>query len=251
MALTNQKKHDFIVNAKSYIDNAVSDDYIRERILSIGYDENRLNEGLAMQEKARESRERQLAAMNKAKALHTKLKETYKVNHDIYISDARLLRSTFHRNIPVKEKLGLYGRNKRSVTGYIERARTFYNTILKEKDILDQLAQFNITAETIQEKLAGVAEVEKAYITFIDADRAAQDATDENDKELMKLRDWIRIFQDACRIVLRGKPQLKEKVGILVRSSKPPKKKKEENSADNTENNETVPENAAGENEAA
>ena len=57
------------------------------------------------------------------------------------------------------------------------------------------------------------------------AEKESQDATDQSSRELGKLRDWIRELQDACRIVLKGKPQLLEKVGILVRSSKPSRNK--------------------------
>ncbi len=105
------------------------------------------------------------------------MREIFSVNYKSYVEEVRLLRSTFIRNISVKEKL------------------------------------------------VGLDEVEKAYQEFLAVDRESQDATHESNREYEKLLDWIREFQDACRIVLKDRPQLLEKVGILVRSAKPRKKK--------------------------
>ena len=228
MGISSQKRKDFIVNAKNYLENAGTDSFINEQILTIGYDENRLNEGRAMQKKAWETREKQIMLLNKAKSLHTRLREEFVLRLKSFTGDVRLFRSTFIRDIPVKEKLQLYGERKRSIPGYLEQARAFYSTLLKEKDILNQLAAFNITAETVQAKLTEIDDIEKKYAAYKDADQDAQNATDECGKEFRKLRDWIRIFQDACRIVLKEKPQLQEKVGILVRSSRLRRKSKSE-----------------------
>lgn len=245
MSITKQKKKDFILNAKAYLENAGDDAYIKEQVLSIGYDENRLNEGRAVQQAAWESREKQLVAMNKARALHTLLEETFKTNYGSFVADSRLLRSTFIRDVPVKEKLGLFGKRKRHVASYIEAARTFYDTLLAEKEILDQLVQLNFNPETIQVKLASIDEVEKAYGGYKDAEKEAQAATEQCDKEFKKLQDWIRVFQDACRIVLKERPQLLEKVGILVRSSKPKKKEVAENEGEDPGGGESEQEEAA------
>ena len=247
MALTKQTKQDLILNVKGYLDNVASDSYIKEQIATLGYAEERIQEGFSQWEKSRSSRERQLSARNKAIALHTKLEEIFAVHHKTFMDDRRLFRSTFMREIPVKEKLGLYGSRRRNVANYLEQARTLYTTLLKEKEILGRLAKFNITAETVQSRLAGLTEVEKAYGAFTAADKEAQDATDECDREVQKLQDWVRILQDACRIVLKGKKQLLEKVGILVRSSKPRKKKE----TDGTENDNTEDIESSGSSDAA
>jgi hypothetical protein len=228
MAITNQAKADFITNAKTYIENAAADPYIQQQILAIGYDENRLNEGRLLQEKAETTRERQLRLRNRARSLHSQMQEAFAISYRRYLDDVRLFRSTFIRDIPIKEKLGLYGPSRRKMSWFLERSRTMYNTLLKEPALLDQVKKFNFTVESIQEKLAEIEAVEKAYMASEDAEMAAQDATDENNKEYEKLLDWIRELQDACRIVLKGKPQLLEKVGILVRSSKPSRNKETE-----------------------
>jgi hypothetical protein len=228
MSITRQNKTNFIVHANAYIDAVRADAFIKEQLQAVGYDETRLNEGSALQSKTQESRERQLVLMDRAKSLNARLKETFDTELTLYLGDVRLLRSSFIRDIPLKKRLGLIGERKRSIAGYLEQARVFYNVILDEPNILSRVEKFNFTAETIQAKLDRVEQVEQAFMAYKETSKEAQDATDQCDKDFKKLQDWIRELQDACRIVLKDKPQLMEKVGILVRSSKPAKKKQEQ-----------------------
>jgi hypothetical protein len=224
MGITTQKKNDLVVNVKSYLENVSNDPYIKEQIKLRGYDDKRLEEGFAMQKKAEESRQNQLRMKDKSKSLNKQLNEKLSTKIKDFTSDIRLLRSAFYRDIGMKEKLHLYGKKKRNISGYLEQARTFYNTILHEQAILEQLVTLNITQETIQEKLKEIDDVEKDFMAFKEVNKDTQEATDESNKDFEKLRDWIRLFQNACRIVLKERPQLLEKVGILVRSTKPRRK---------------------------
>ncbi len=224
MKITVQKKNEFIVIAKSYLENVITDPYIKEQIKLRGYDDKRLEEGSALQKIADENRQNQLRIRDKSKSLNKQLQNKLATMLKDFTNDIRLLRSAFFRNIGMKERLHLYGERKRTIPGYLEQARTFYNTILKEQDVLEQLAKLNITNETIQEKLKEINELEKDFIAFKEANKGAQESTDEYNKDYEKLHDWIRVFQNACRIVLKERPQLLEKVGLLVRSTKPRRK---------------------------
>lgn len=229
MALTRISRANFILYSKEYILNAQKDPYISQQILNVGYDENRLNEGLAQQQTTNDSRQKLISAKNKAKALGTELRNLFKEKSKIFLADKQLLKSTFIRKIEIKERIGLYGITKRNVPGFIIQARNHYNSLITEVDILSQVSKFNITAETLAEKLAGIDELEEAHRKFMDADKAIEDATDVFEKEYGKLIDWIREFQNACRIVLKDRIQLLEKVGVMVRSAPLPRKKATEN----------------------
>jgi hypothetical protein len=63
--------------------------------------------------------------------------------------------------------------------------------------------------------------LEQSYRLFEKANKSSLDATDIRNKDFEKLRDWVLVFQAVCQIALKEKPQLMEKVGILVRSTNP------------------------------
>lgn len=229
MQLTRITREKFIVYSKDWLINASNDPYISQQILTIGYDEIRLNEGLAQQQTANDSRQQLITAKNKAKSLGTELKKIFKEKSRIFVDHRRLLKSSFIRKIEIKEKIGLYGTTRQNVPGFIIQARNHYNSLITEVDILSEVAKFNITAETLAENLTGIDQLEEAHRKFMDADKAVEDATDVFEKEYGKLIDWIREFQDACRIVLKDRIQLLEKVGVMVRSAPLPSKKATDN----------------------
>ncbi len=223
MSISTQKIEDFIINSKMYLVNAQKDDYVRAQIPSVGYDTARMEEGSALQQQAFEARQTQLQWRNISKSLHSAMNELFKTSFTNYMDDLRLFRSAFLRNEAVAKKLGLPGERKRSVSGFLEQAQVLYGTVLREPKLLTEVEKFNLTEPIVQAKLAEVAAVEDAYQKAKNAEKSAQDATDALKKLLQKLKDWVREFQNACRIVLKEKPQLLEKVGVQVRSSKRPK----------------------------
>ena len=226
MQITKITSENFIVYSKEWLITASKDPYISQQILNVGYDENRLNEGLAQQQTTHDSRQQLLSAKNTAKSLGTELRKIFKEKLRIFVDDRRLLKSAFIRKIEIKEKIGLYGITKQSVPGFIEQARNHYNSLIDEVQILAQVEKFKITAESRADKLSGIDDLEEAHRKFVEADKAVEDAMDVFEKEYGKLMDWLREFQDACRIVLKDRPQLLEKVGVGVRSA-PLSRKKE------------------------
>ncbi|UCH92701.1 MAG: hypothetical protein JSV88_20725 [Candidatus Aminicenantes bacterium] len=239
MKISRKNKAQFIIDAKTIIENAKNDEYIKERILTIGYDDARIEEGLNLQKVAESTNETQDQVFNKKLSLNVEMKNVFKDAFKIYIGYVRLFRSSFKKDLNLKEKLGLYGKRQRTIKGFINQSRIFYSTILKESDILSAVEKFNLNREKIQSELQLIDKVEKAYMDYEAAATKSQRATEVRDDAFEKLYNWIRVFQEACKIVLRDAPQLLEKVGILVRSSRPAKKRTTDNpnvTADNTNN---------------
>jgi hypothetical protein len=173
MKIAEQKKKDFVVHAKTYLDNAMSDPYIKEQILLQGYDDKRMQEGFDMQKKAENTREKQLMMKQTSKSLNTQLKDQFRKKIKYFTDDVRLLQSVFYRDIGMKEKLNLYGRKKRTIAGYLEQVRALYNTLLQEPTILEKLVKLNITGETIQVKLKEIDELEQSYRLFEKANKSS------------------------------------------------------------------------------
>ncbi len=217
MGLTKRPKNDIIFSAKIYLNNAATDSYIASQLAYRGFVSSRLEEGCTLQEKAWSSRQKQLLAMNKAKGLYNDFKTAFNAQKKIFKDEIMIFRCTFFRDEVAKEKLGLNGKKKRDMKGYIEEARVFYSAFEKEPGLLKKLEKFNFTATTVKERLEGLKLVERAYFTFFNAQKEAKIATAENNRDIRDLQDWLRVFQAVCRSVLSDKPQYLEKVGLTLR----------------------------------
>ncbi len=214
MGLTKIPKNEIILSSRNYLNNAATDPTISRRLASRGYDASRIEEGHILQKKAWSSRLRQLAAMNKAKGLHKDFKKVFATQRKLFMDEVMIFRCTFFRDEAAQQVLGLPGKKKRDMKGYLEEARAFYATFNKEPGLLKKVEKFNFTASTVKERLDGLKGIEQAYFTYFNAQKEAQIATAENNRDVRDLQDWLRVFQAVCKAVLTGKPQYLAKIGV-------------------------------------
>ncbi|MCP4214971.1 MAG: hypothetical protein GY765_09950 [bacterium] len=212
-------KTKLVASIYRYTNDAKTNEYISQQIPTVGYDETRMGEATSLLEEADLSREKQLSFRTEARAEFAVFYGLFKASLTMLQDDFRLFRSTFRDDIPAQKRLELNGRRKRDIHGHLEGARKTYKKILSNPNLMGHLAKFAFTAESIDAKLAALDELEAAYAKAVAADKLAQDATAECDKAFDRLTDWLQDFQAACRICLKDRPQLMEKVGILVRSA--------------------------------
>ncbi len=216
MGITKIPKNEIILNSKNYLNNAATDPTISRRLAYRGFVASRIEEGRILQKKACSSRLRQLLAMNKAKGLYKDFKTVFATQRKLFMDEVMIFRCTFFRDEAAKQALGLTGKKKRDMKGYIEEARVFYSTFEKEPGLLKKVEKFNFTASTVKERLDGLKQLEQAYFTYFNAKKEAQVATAENNLAIRDLQDWLRVFQAVCRAVLAGKPQYLAKVGVVL-----------------------------------
>ncbi|MCX6582814.1 MAG: hypothetical protein NT166_21775 [Candidatus Aminicenantes bacterium] len=85
--------------------------------------------------------------------------------------------------------------------------------MLKDK-IYNRIAKFQITKEMLQADLNLVQDFEVANREKIDARGVYQRATAARNEAYHPLKHWMKEFEKSCRIVLKDKPQLCERLGF-------------------------------------
>ncbi|WP_289054393.1 hypothetical protein [Carboxylicivirga marina] len=82
---------------------------------------------------------------------------------------------------------------------------------------LSAYAQFGITQEMLEAGQAEILAVEAQDETIMREKGDAQNATMERDDSFEKLAEWVQDYETIARIALIDKPQLLEKLGIVVK----------------------------------
>ncbi|MFV0266296.1 MAG: hypothetical protein ACK5HT_04085 [Draconibacterium sp.] len=90
--------------------------------------------------------------------------------------------------------------------------------ILANDDWKTVLAGFGQTEEKLNAQLAAVEGVATASETKKKEMGDAQNSTQERDMKLEELVEWVSDYEVIARIALADKPQLLEKLGIVVKS---------------------------------
>jgi hypothetical protein len=134
--------------------------------------------------------------------------------HALYAPLAGTARAVFRDERDVLTALGLTGKHDKSYAGRIGRMRGFITEARKA----DRLARFadesEVDAGELDELEAALASAEKGMTTQDRKASRSQHATGSREAAFAALTKWMLKMQGHARVVLRGKPQLLEMLGI-------------------------------------
>ena len=115
-----------------------------------------------------------------------------------------------------RAQLGLPARQPRGTAGFIQTAYTVFDNLATT----GLLADFGYTAEKIAAERAKIEAYDQADQAQAEAKGAQEQGTQDQEAALAELNKWIGTYTTIAKSALRSKPQLLEKLGIKVRSSK-------------------------------
>lgn len=95
------------------------------------------------------------------------------------------------------------------------QARQFYLNALADATVSEKMADYGITQAKLENGKALLDQAEAANAAQKKEKGEAQQATQERDKAMDSLEEWLSDFIVIARIALEDKPQLLEKLGIV------------------------------------
>lgn len=104
------------------------------------------------------------------------------------------------------------------INDWIQAGIAFYNSLLLESVILEELAKYNFTTERLiaeKQELEGLLQLRMQSAL---EKGQAQEATRQRNQKLEELEDYCSVLKAVVTIALADRPQLMESLGILVRS---------------------------------
>ena len=213
-----QSIEDRLSAAQVALDNALGDAELQEALAVYGYDADKLQEGRQLYETARSLHDQQRAEYGDQYAATDALQSAWEEAKTVYIRHVKVARVAFKRSRGTWEELGLSGKRKRTISGWLTQARQFYTNALADPDILTALGEFGITQEKLEAGRALVDDVEAANAAQEKEKGEAQAATVARDEALDALDEWMSDFVAIARVALEDRPQQLEKLGIVAPS---------------------------------
>lgn len=200
------------------MENTLTDTEILGLLSEFGYDEAKVNAGKELYNSANEKFQQQKTEYGEQYAASKELQTKWDAANSIYMKHVKVARVALQNDYGAFLKLGLGGDRKRSLSGWLVQTRQFYSNALGDAGIKTKLAGFGITEAKLQEGKNLTDEVEAANIAHKKERGEAQQATLDRDKALDILEDWLSDFIAISRIAFEDKPQLLEKMGVVVLS---------------------------------
>jgi hypothetical protein len=203
-------------DARTALINASRDADLEGPLAAFGYDAARIQEGIDLldaAEAAVQSRTRkfgeQIDATEAVNAAFETAREEY---HDL-IGVARV---ALKGRDGLAQTLDLSGRRARSMSEGLTQMQTFYDHAAESAPILEALARFNVTEETLRDARARLDGLPELRATQEQQLGDAQRATAQRDDAVAALDSWMQDFTDIARIAFRRDPQLLEKLEITA-----------------------------------
>lgn len=208
----------YIGDCKLLINNSLNDENIKQTVGQFGYTEPKLTEGqtlLGTVETLQQNQSKEYGEQYQAKSeLDIKRKQT----HGGYMDLITICRIALRDDVGAQQGLGLNQTRKASYSGWLAQALLFCNNLIANPDYTLKLEQFGQNIEKIQTIKTAILETQVLNEKYNSEKGEAQQATKDRDKKIDELNQWISDYTKIVRIALKDRPQLLEKLGILVRS---------------------------------
>ena len=199
------------------INNSLSDPLILNAVSLMGYNQEKLLEGQNLLDEATtlvETQKREYGEVDAAQQVF----DNQRTNaHKVYMAVLAISKIAFKGDVQAISTLDLTGRRASTFSGWLNQTRSFYRAILANEAWKTELAKYGQTEAMLTAELAMIDAVATASENKKKEMGDAQNATQERDEKIEELAEWVTDYEVIARIALADKPQLLEKLGIVVK----------------------------------
>ena len=197
----------YFTAADAAIEQARRDPEIAVALAKVGYDDNEMQRGRLLLEKAEERyRERLDKKGGQSEAEHD-LELAIAQAETLFTRHWRLARVTFKQQPEVREALGLNVKLARTFTYWHQQAIRFYKEALKDSEIVAALGRYGIDAQDLEEVGNLVLQaIDKEKLWRFD-ECAEGGADDACDAAIQAFDDWFDDFREVAEVALEDDPE--------------------------------------------
>ncbi|MGE5605701.1 MAG: hypothetical protein ACM3YE_08430 [Bacteroidota bacterium] len=213
------KTADFLMSAKTMIENALSDDTVKTALANYGYDEARLQAGKALYDEALELDLAQKKETGEKVAATAEFNNLWAEADQQYMKTLKVARIVLKDLYKADQAAMLYGVRKQSFNGWQEQAVSFYANILNDPELLAAMARYGYPEEKLKEEYEMVKQVVAKNLRQKKEKGESEQATRIRDQKLDELADFVSDLRGIAKVALADIPDYLEKLGILARSA--------------------------------
>lgn len=173
----------------------------------LGYDQAKIAEGKQLLADAK-------ALVNRQKVEYGEQYEASEIVNDaraaatrVYTPTLTLARIALKREPAAPAALALHGARKRTLSGWLEQATTFYSNLLANPQWVAEMAKFNRDQAALEAEQSVIQTLVAANLNQEQEKGEAQAATRARDAKLDELYDWYADYRDVAVIALDGHPE--------------------------------------------
>ena len=205
---------DRLAAARLAIEGALADPEVLAELSVFGYEQTRIEEGLALYQETRSLNEAQMAKYGDQYDATANVNSAWEIADSEFAVSRRIARIAMKDNLKALGSLRLNESRKKRFAKWTVQAEAFYNNLLAEPALITQMGRFGYDQARLEAEAAQVRSVIDADVVQEGAKGQAQEGTLMRDEKLDALDEWMSDFKAVARIALTDNPQRLEKLGF-------------------------------------
>jgi hypothetical protein len=235
MVLSNKKVEKYLHETGITLLSLKEDLPIKEKIVSFGHTEERLDMGIQLFKGVESVYHELLGKRGEQAKLSFSVKEKFAEVSKTFSFYVDVFKTALHDTPGSIKELGLEGKRKASIPAFLTQAGTFYSNVKVKEHILAEVTAFEVTAEKMQKEWDKVSEVRDLHQQLINLIGECQRLTVDRDEKLAELRRYMHQLKAILFMLFENdNHQTLERIGIFVRNRPKPKPSEEENGGGET-----------------
>lgn len=210
------KLADRLEDYRTIVQNAQSDSEIKTALAAFGYTDERLLAGNDLYQETFNLFTKQNKERQDVREVSEQLFSSRDLAEEAYEQTCKLCRIVFRKE-PALQSIIPSVLVYSPFASWKLNAWKMYDALANNATALALLTPVGITAEVLQQRKDELDALEQLYNQRNIEEGEAQQATRDRDAKMDELKEYCRDLREMARIALDDRPQLLEKLGILVR----------------------------------
>ncbi len=207
-----------LTSADLAITNALNDEQIMQELQVYTFDKARIEVGQKLLKETVALNQQQQKEYGDQYGATKARDDAWEIAHKVYMKSVKIARIAFNDDPGALAALQLNGDRKRSISGWLNQAKTYYGNLMGNPKWLQKMQQYGYSTEKLKGEVKLVDAVETANQKANKELGEAQESTQIRDAKLDQLQKWFSEFIGVLRVALSDNPQQLEKLGIVVKS---------------------------------
>ncbi|MGB3779087.1 MAG: hypothetical protein WA960_12065 [Tunicatimonas sp.] len=207
--MTNEEQ---VRRTKTAVEAVLAYARLQKAMAAYGYDKKKMLEGKARWEKVEMLNHLQKKEYGESYEATDSLELARAEARQLYMRHLEVARVALKDNRGASKTLQLSGNRKRGMFGWLAQARTFYANV---EGVKETLAKFSLTEDELKQGQAMIEAVYQAHSTRRKEYSEAKQSTQNRDKALSELNDWMRAFVGIAKVAFANDSEALELLGLL------------------------------------
>lgn len=218
MATERRTELQLLENYRVAFANIKEVELLRTELAEYGYDDAKIAEGQALYQKAQYLFDKNKQETEEEKLAYKKFAKAYDEVAKTYAKHRKIAKVALMNQRELWSAFRIEGAEAEAYLQWIDDARAFYHQARTNEVAKPILIKFKLQEPDIQGQEAKIAEVQSLRAAYEKGRGESQDATQNKNKALTEIAQWMRAFFAVARIALDDHPQLLESLKKVVKS---------------------------------